>query len=283
MNSNCHWNDNAQMYALGGLSEKEKIEFEAHLTACKACQQEVQDCMEVVEMLPMASELVVPPAGMKERVLTHVLKQDAGETPFQAEEQKTESIGTENRSTRYASVKKKKRGFSQQMFVTGLSAAVILLFFYAMGLNLQNNQLEQLVASKVEEIESLELAIADQTNPAQGPIELNKAVTLTPAAENIVSEGLATIVIDEKGTHLLVHADKLPALEGTEAFQVWLLKDEQPQNAGTFLPHSGQGALYYTLSDQEQDYDMVAITLEPDAHGDTPRGKMILVAALTTE
>ncbi|MFS0873261.1 hypothetical protein [Paenibacillus xylanilyticus] len=38
-------------------------------------------------------------------------------------------------------------------------------------------------------------------------------------------------------------------------------------------------AVYYTL-DSVNDYDTVAITLEPDATGDQPRGTMILAAKI---
>ncbi|WP_254438423.1 anti-sigma factor [Paenibacillus sp. DCT19] len=54
---------------------------------------------------------------------------------------------------------------------------------------------------------------------------------------------------------------------------------DTPQNAGTFLSHDGTGAVYYTL-ESGNDYDTVAITLEPDALGDQPRGTMILAAKI---
>ncbi|NUU76030.1 hypothetical protein [Paenibacillus xylanilyticus] len=56
-------------------------------------------------------------------------------------------------------------------------------------------------------------------------------------------------------------------------------KGDTPQNAGTFLSHNGTGAVYYTLY-SVNDYDTVAITLERDAMGDQPRGRMILAAKI---
>jgi hypothetical protein len=67
---------------------------------------------------------------------------------------------------------------------------------------------------------------------------------LTPAIPDIVAEGLATIVIDAKGMHLIVQAENLPKLTNDEAFQVWLLKEGKPVNAGTFLTNDGTWALY---------------------------------------
>ncbi|WP_062322701.1 anti-sigma factor [Paenibacillus pabuli] len=67
--------------------------------------------------------------------------------------------------------------------------------------------------------------------------------------------------------------------KGNEAFQVWMIKGDTPQNAGTFLSRDGMGAVYYTL-DSANDYDTVAITLEPDPMGKEPHGTMILAAKI---
>jgi anti-sigma-K factor RskA len=136
---------------------------------------------------------------------------------------------------------------------------------------------EQLAQAQAQNAQ-LQEQLASSLQPAQG-MQTGEAVKLSPATQDIVAQGLATIVIDSKGTHLVVQAENLPTLEGNEAFQVWLIKGDTPQNAGTFLSHNGTGAVYYTL-DSANDYDTVAITLEPDAMGDAPRGTMILAAKI---
>ncbi|MCD1259932.1 anti-sigma factor [Paenibacillus athensensis] len=145
----------------------------------------------------------------------------------------------------------------------GLTAAVLLLGWYSFDLRGQLDQLRS------------ELALND--SPSVG-VQINHAVTLSGTAADIVAQGLATIVIDAKGAHLLVQAEKLPELQGSEAYQVWLIKGEDVVNAGTFLTHNGTGGLYYTM--ELKDYDQIAITLEPDANGAKPRGKPVLAAKL---
>ncbi|WP_339848414.1 anti-sigma factor [Paenibacillus sp. FSL W7-1088] len=169
-----------------------------------------------------------------------------------------------------------------------LAAAALVLGIYAGQLQGQVDSLKQQAAgsSTVEEQlaqaqaqnAQLQEQLASSLQPAQG-MQTGEAVKLSPATQDIVAQGLATIVIDSKGTHLVVQAENLPTLEGKEAFQVWLIKGDTPQNAGTFLSHNGTGAVYYTL-DSANDYDTVAITLEPDAMGDEPRGTMILAAKI---
>jgi hypothetical protein len=110
---------------------------------------------------------------------------------------------------------------------------------------------------------------------------MDQAVNLSSAAQDIIAQGLATIVIDSQGTHLLVQAEKLPQIKGNEAFQVWLMRDGQDiVNAGTFFPHDGKGGLYLTLNRNLSGYDQIAITQEPDAFGQLPRGAPILTAEL---
>ncbi|QOS76631.1 anti-sigma factor [Paenibacillus sp. JNUCC31] len=169
-----------------------------------------------------------------------------------------------------------------------LAAAALVLGIYAGQLQGQINSLKQQAAGSSAAQEQLAQAqaqnallqerLASAMQPAQG-MQTGEAVRLNPATQDIVAQGLATIVIDSKGTHLVVQAENLPTLEGDEAFQVWLIKGDTPQNAGTFLSRDGTGAVYYTL-DSANDYDTVAITLEPDAMGKEPRGTMILAAKI---
>ncbi|MEK4433582.1 anti-sigma factor domain-containing protein [Paenibacillus sp. FSL K6-2862] len=170
----------------------------------------------------------------------------------------------------------------------GLAAAALVLGIYAAQLQSRIDALTQQAAGSSAAQEQLAQAQAQneklqqQLAAVQEPsrsVRMGEAVKLSPAAQDIVANGLATIVIDDKGTHLVVQAENLPDLEGNEAFQVWLIKGDTPQNAGTFLSHDGMGAVYYTL-DSVNDYDTVAITLEPDAMGDQPRGTMILAAKI---
>jgi hypothetical protein len=252
-----------ELYVLGGLSMQEREAFEKHLLSCEDCLQKMAELRNIVDYFPVAVDSVEVPKGMKQRVLGKVLENEKEVDEIPA----TGALPSKD----ITSGSKKQRPQKNQTkwgryLISGLSAAVLLLGFYSYTLN--------------ETIRGLELEFAKRTVPGEGPKRIGDVVTLDPAAENIVASGLASIVIDSQGTHLLVQAEKLPQLQNTEAYQVWLLRDGQPYNAGTFLSNQGKGALYYTFEPKE--YDQIAITLEPDTQGDKPRGKMILLAALTT-
>ncbi|MCI3923351.1 anti-sigma factor [Paenibacillus sp. TRM 82003] len=258
------------------MSEAEAEAFERHLAACEQCRSAVEELRDIVGLLPLSAEPIEPPAGMKARVLEAVLSGEQGsQTPVETGEPKQKtpaeylpvSSGTQTTSelqaNPMAATRTRRRG--PRIAIAGLSAAVVLLGVYAASLQSQLSETR----------EQLRIATAETLTD---PFQLNQAVTLTPAAEQIIASGIASIVIDDRGTHLLVQAENLPELHGSEAFQVWLLEDGQPTNAGTFLSHNGTGALMFTF--EPHTYDTVAITHEPDAGGTTPRGEMVLVAEL---
>ncbi len=261
--------DLKEMYVLGGLSEEETAEFEQHLPECSVCGPEVAELRKVVNLLPLAVEQITPQTGMKQRILGNIL--NASELGSAASKPVFQGVGAnhaakvEEPQRKPETETKRSSSFLQRLAIYGLSAAVLLLCVYSFQLT--------------RNINDLKLDIALATGPDKQPIRVNEVVSLSQAAKDIVAEGLATIVIDSRGTHLLVQADKLPELKGKEAYQVWLIKGEQKFNAGTFLSHQGKGALYLTF--EPESYDTIAVTLEPDAEGTVPRGSLVLAAPLT--
>ncbi|MEC0228150.1 anti-sigma factor [Paenibacillus alba] len=264
--------ENLEMYAVGGLDPEERAEFELHLQECKECAAELAELIELVDLLPMAADPVQVPEGMKDRVLGHIFGENSAvevEAPkaIPVKATTTSPIESSSYETEYMAGRKyggTKPNRVKPWIYGGLSAAVLILGVYSYNLQQDNRDLKS------------RIALLDRPPEA---VQVNNVVTLSGTAQDIVAKGLATIVIDAKGTHLLVQAEKLPELKNNEAYQVWLIKGKDtPVNAGTFLTHNGTGGLYYTFD--PNNYDTIAITLEPDAHGDKPRGKPVLAANL---
>ncbi|GEM_PF-1042025 len=172
-----------------------------------------------------------------------------------------------------------------------MAAAAVLLGVYSAQLRGELNDMHQDMAAMQQQTTALaqhasdmeqraadmEKQLASASQPAVGA-EVDRTVALAGSKEDPKAWGTASMVRDDKGVHLLVQAADLPQLSGNEAYQLWLIKDGTPINAGTFKSDSGSGALSYTM--QPGDYDMVVITLEPDAEGDKPRGRQVLLGAL---
>jgi anti-sigma-K factor RskA len=256
----CEW---AELYALGALQDDEMEQFEVHLQECTECEKLVKEYRQVIDVLPLASEPAAPPLGMKKRILSRVFEAEAPvqiERTIVSEQPKAPPVEREITVEATAPVPRKKPVWRK--LSAGLAAAVVVLLVYTGQLRQDVDQLQQAAAS---------------AEPLQG-MKVNEAVALSPAAADSAAKGLATILKGSSGTHLVVQAEQLPELTGNEVYQVWLIKGDDSQNAGTFVSQGGNGALYYTFDPQE--YDSVAITLEPDSGGKTPRGQVVLAAPI---
>ncbi|VXC48202.1 conserved hypothetical protein [Bacillus sp. 349Y] len=93
--------------------------------------------------------------------------------------------------------------------------------------------------------------------------------------------GTASIIKQGKQTSMVVQASDLAKLSDKEVYQVWLIKDEKPERAGTFVPSGdGKGSVIFKFNEEftEKDWDQVAVSLEPDANSELPQGEIVLAA-----
>ncbi|WP_419872233.1 anti-sigma factor domain-containing protein [Candidatus Pristimantibacillus sp. PTI5] len=274
--------EDVEMYLLGGLDEEDKLAFEAHLLGCKECQLRLEELSEVLGIMPLTVQPVQPPSGMKARILAAVAEADRAS----AEESKTGAEALTQVQTvplkpvvEIVSAQKTDKNKAKSWTTPTLAAAAAALLIISAALYQQVNQLNGESNKLAVQVQELQRQLEAAEQPPTG-IQVNSVVALTPAIPDIVAQGLATIVIDTKGMHLIVQAENLPKLTNDEAFQVWLLKEGKPVNAGTFLTNDGTGALYYTFAPDQ--YDQIAITHEPDAKGLQPRGEIVLAGKLVS-
>jgi uncharacterized protein YpmB len=95
--------------------------------------------------------------------------------------------------------------------------------------------------------------------------------------------GTASIIKQGEQSSLVVQASQLQDLSQEEVYQVWLIKDEKPQRAGTFVTgKDGKGSVVFKLNEEfaNEDWDTVAITLEPDAKSQLPQGDIVLASEI---
>ncbi len=283
--------EDVELYMIGGLTKADKQIFEAHLPGCESCRRTLKELEPVVGALPHGVQSVEPPAGMKNRILAAVARQaemdeelkNASplgpesayrtiEEDFSRSERSNDSAPPEVLYATEANGSKLPR-----WLLPSVSAAAVLLLIASGFLLLRIDYLNQEAKRLEARVDSLQQQIDSTGRPLTG-VQTNHVVALSPTTKDIVAQGLATIVIDDKGMHLIVQAEQLPLLTDDEAFQVWLLKNGKPVNAGTFFSQDGTGALYFTFKPDE--YDQIAITQEPDANGKEPRGSIVLAGSL---
>ncbi|MCR8849004.1 anti-sigma factor [Rossellomorea sp. SC111] len=101
------------------------------------------------------------------------------------------------------------------------------------------------------------------------------------AAVNGNAKGTASIIKQGVQTSMVVQASELQDLSNEEVYQVWLIKDDKPERAGTFVTSKdGKGSVVFKFNEEftKKDWDTVAITLEPDANSQLPQGDIVLAS-----
>ena len=121
---------------------------------------------------------------------------------------------------------------------------------------------------------------AEPADPAE-PTTAFQSIDLQPS-EDFTGGGTAAVIEEEGGAlNLVVTAEQLAALEGDQVYQVWLIKGDQPIPAGAFTTNaSGEGATYFNIDNNTEEWDTIAITLEPQPGNELPKGQVVLSAGL---
>lgn len=234
-------------YFNNSLIETEQAEFEKHLETCPNCREELLELRTLTEDLPYLSEAVEPNEGMKDRVLAAVFSaNDAEEIKILEPVNKIK----ESRSSR-----------KQTPWLQPLLAASLLLSLGANTYFLMSDKPEVNEPITASAVQDVQLA----------------------ASEGFNGSARATMVNEERAASVIVQAEQLQGLSGTEAYQVWLI-DEQGNKvrAGTFRPNeNGNGAVSHVMPESKNgNWQMIAVTLEPTPESTQPLGDIVLAAEL---
>ena len=245
-NVNC---DHLVDYLNGSLDEQQRRQFEQHLAECP-------ECREIVDMtgeLPYLADPVEPSPGMKARIMDAVFEEQQNNGP-------TEVKPTVRAA--HPAPAKPKRNFNSSKW-TPLIAAGLLV---------------SLLGNAYAFYE-----LSDQPDEPATPEVAFETINLQPS-EAFAGVGTAAIVRDDNALNLLVQADQLAPLSGEEVYQIWLLKDGQPIPAGAFTAdEENEGAAFFSLEEDTEGWDTIAITLEPQRGNELPQGEIVLSAAIDPE
>ncbi|WP_210608378.1 anti-sigma factor [Priestia flexa] len=235
----------------GNLTPGERKSFQSHLQTCSSCQEELQELEEVLGDLAFLAAEQTPPPSMKERVLANVFHEEGQSSELSHHK---EGIKQE----------KKLRATSRWM---PLLAAALLFSLVGNGYLLLKSDSEQEVSGDPK-----------QSQPATSI----QTVTLQPAN---LKEGnaKASIVEDNGKVNVVIQASGLQQLQKDEVYQVWLIKGDKPVPAGAFVAdENGNGTVIYQMTEEQrkQQWDTMAITLEPNANNELPQGDIVLSSVL---
>lgn len=227
-------------YMANTLSEADKAKFEAHMKKCEACREEYEELSKPWEALQFDFKDQHVPELLKEEVFNFVFADQENEKKHSMKD-RLKAWGT----------------WFKKQFIPLTSGLIILLFAFAAILTYVNTQ-----------------SGSGQQSASSQPAEITTSLHLKSADDQMgEADGYAYVVQQDNADKLIVQVDGLPKLEGTETYQVWMIKDGNRLNAGIFNTNeSGSGALIHTLS-KEEEFDQTGITKEPELDNTQPEGK----------
>ncbi|MBU8878064.1 anti-sigma factor [Bacillus sp. FJAT-29790] len=236
--------DNLLLYIANELNDNKQMEFEEHLNHCTECTKEYKELSQAWSALQFDYIETDVPESLKEEVLDFVFKHD------------TDSLY----EPLFSKLKEFVRVLQKQF--TPFTAGIITLLFIAMaGLG----------------IWSVQQTIHQEAIPKNEPIEILSAIPLKASEHShLKTGGMAYIVQQGSRKNLVVQVYQLPKIEGSEVYQVWILKNSKREDGGIFKPdENGYGKLTYQLA-EGQIFDQIGITVEPDSNSTQPRGVRIV-------
>ncbi|MFK2824821.1 anti-sigma factor [Bacillus sp. B190/17] len=228
------------------LGERDKRKFEEHMQQCTKCSKEYENMTDVWHSLYLDIEEQEVPESLKADVMEFVFNNE--------KKSRKESF----KITKWLGL------FSRQFSPTAM-VTVLLLMGLSISLAFANSKMQD------------ELTAVYTKN--EQPIEVLSTLSLqavNPVNERINTGGAAFIIQQGERKSLVVQLKDLPKLQGSEVYQVWLLKNGKRKNAGIFKPDErGSGMLTYQFA-QDTEFDQIGITVEPDEYSLEPRGEKIV-------
>jgi anti-sigma-K factor RskA len=243
-------------YALG--ETEAATELLEHLAECPACQHALSAYVQVARMLPYDAPDVVPPPGLRARILTAVDSSTtvgtttAPVSPPQAPDKPQATSRPQRWRWRLPSFRP-AYGFA-------LVALVALLIWNVALQRELSTQTAQLTASRA--------------NWQTMIVLLNDSAVRWYAVTGDGTTGHFWAAPQGKVGCLVVQG--LPAIKADQVYQVWLVRDGEQASGGVFEAREGNGWILIRLNEPLSNYQFVGVTIEPRGGSAAPTGKPVL-------
>ena len=257
--------DLAGLYVLGALDEAEMAAVRQHLATCPLSHAEFEELGGVVPYLLEADlELVEPPAGLRDRVMSaaaaDVAARGSGATPAvpAAPAAPTPPIAFPSATEREDRARRRSGSLDWAMRVAAVIAIVALA-----GWNvLLQNDLN--AARRFDQAVTAVISAAAATG--------SQSVVLVPS-ENSKASGIATIKADGS---VVLAMQNLPATTGSEVYETWVIAGSgAPVPVGNFTVDAHGQAAFTTRPTPAPPGAIIAISREPKAGSTAPLGPIV--------
>ena len=235
-------------YALGALEPDEVALVETHLQTCDACRALLEQVRAVSDGLLLAVPVATPPASLRASILSRIHEiheEAASQQPARPSAQQTPTTDSARPGR--------------------------------MG-----RLLRSLFGGDAPDIQDIQDSAADTL---LRDLLLDPAVTIRPISATEATSHAAARFIGAPTRHEgIVLAQGLRPLDAAHAYQVWLLRGDQPQPNNLFaVDRTGRGIGIVRAGEAVLGFDVLAITPEPAGGSPSPTGAIVLAGALNAE
>ena len=259
-------------YALGALDGEELRELEIHLkSGCPLCEQQIREFTDLIAKVPQALPAVAPSPELRERLMLQLDKYP--ETGAVFEFRSLTSAGDQAKAT-------KRRSWLPWACALAAGLGLVVSLWNLSGLreDISNQQLR--LHQQSEQIKQLQDQL--DTERAVTAFLSNPEVRVTTLAGTPKSpQSSGKILWDPKEKRALFYAAHLPVAPSGKTYQLWIIAQNKPFDAGTFsVDENGNGFLKIDLLSQADKVQKFAVTLEPAGGVPQPSGEMHLLGSL---
>jgi anti-sigma-K factor RskA len=232
-----HVEDQLAAFALGILEPAEALEVTSHLRTCHKCQVELQAYDDVAQVLPLATPLHEPPAGLKQAVLDR-LEPANRKSPARAPSPWWQRL------------------IPASWTSTPVWGVVSLLLIVALG--------------------AVNLALWNRLQ-GQAPQSGTSLQTIILQSTNNSPEATGLMVVGGDGRVGSLIVDHLPPSREGQQYQLWLIRSDGRDSGGVFtVDEEGYGVLYMHTETPLLSYAGFGITIEPEGGSPSPTGEKVL-------
>lgn len=246
-------------YVAGAADADEVARVRLLLDQCPEARAEIAEYAAATAGFYERIEPVMPPPELHARLMAQVRAQTAAPV----------SAATARRPTPAPAA----RVFPRRLLGWALAAAALLLiisnvYWLSQWSGLQN----QLTALREQRDQAIALASAT---------DLQRTALISTEANS--DQALATLLWNAGSQSAVLTGLALPSLNTEQTFQLWLIADGQPVSAGVFAVDAlGDGALRFSVDQPLQNYQAVAISVEPLGGSSAPTSAPIALGTLPT-
>ena len=236
-----HVIDDLPAFALGAIDPPDRQKVIDHLRYCETCREELDAYQRAVDLLAHMSPPMNPPVDLKKKILADVRRE--------AQKSALSESGVQ-------------RGWlkthQQQLSVAWVAFSVVIILVLGAGSLFLWGQLQDARRLISPDFQTISLAGTENASGAS-------AVIVVPKGDVV-----GTLVVN-----------KLPALDETQQYQLWLIQGDQRTSGKVFsVQEDGYSVIYLHLPEKIETYQDFGITIEPAGGSPAPTGKRVLFGSL---